>query len=118
MKLFGDPLLVKASVDDQVSDIAARIQAKLQAKPEELAAWKWSWHSNLAAPEELQVLIRSSIDALSGQQPVRLPARSGFMLLHDCLEPCTMKDALLVESEGMSCWLSNLPTCLGSAGAD
>ena len=57
MKLFGDPLLVKASVDDQVSDIAARIQAKLQAKPEEFAAWKWSWHSNLAAPEELQVLI-------------------------------------------------------------
>ncbi len=56
MKLFGDPFLVKASVDDRLSDITARIQAKLQAKPDDFAAWKWSWHSNLAPPEELQVL--------------------------------------------------------------
>ena len=59
VKLFGDPFLVKASVEDRLSDITARIQVKLQAKPEEFTAWKWSWHSNLAAPEELQVLIRS-----------------------------------------------------------
>ena len=57
VKLFGDPLLVKASVEDRMADITARIQAKLQVKPEEFAAWKWSWHSNLAPPEELQVLV-------------------------------------------------------------
>lgn len=53
MKLFGDPFLIKVGLEERLADIKARIQAKLGAKPEDFATWRWSWHSNLASPEEL-----------------------------------------------------------------